>query len=97
MTLEPFDIVSATRREFAAYLAGRVDGLIEGGALGYARGWQACDEEIAALQRAAHRVTQAVAQLDPWPVAQQKRRGRQVEAADRHAQAAQPWPAEATS
>jgi len=55
------------------------------------------DAELATLQREAHRVVMAMAKLDPWDDAQARRRQRQAEAAERHAQAAQAWPAEATS
>lgn len=85
------------RAEWSRYLAARCDGFIEGEQLGYARGYQACDEEMGALQREAHKVVLLMAKLDPWEAAQRRRRERQTQAAERHAQAAQPWPAEATS
>ncbi len=73
------------------YLAGYRDGYRDGIDLGRRQ----MDEELSTLQREAHRVVMAMAKLDPWN-AQARRRQRQVEAADRHAEAAQPWPAEAT-
>jgi len=54
------------------------------------------DDELATLQREAHRVVIAMAKLDPYQGVQARRRQRQVDSADRHTQAAQPWPAEAT-
>ncbi len=81
---------------WSAYLVGRQDGFLEGESVGFARGYQACDDEISTLQREAAKVVLAMAGIDPHEVAQRRRRQRQVEAADRHGQAAQPWPAEAT-
>lgn len=92
-----FDLMAAPRPEFAAYLAGRVDGYLDGEDVGYARGYAACDAELAAIQRAAHRVVRAMARLDPWEDAQRRRRQRQVEASERHAEAARPWLAEVSS
>jgi len=80
------------RPEWDVYLTGYRDGYRDGIDLGRKQ----MDDELATLQREAHRVVIAMAKLDPWEDAQRRRRQRQVEAADRHAQAAQPWPAEAT-
>jgi hypothetical protein len=88
--------MSLRRREFDIYLKGRLDGFLEGEAVGWKRGWADCDEEISHLQREAHRVVQFMARLEPWDVAQRKRRTCQDEAAQRHAGQAQPWPQEAS-
>jgi len=85
------------RAEWDTYLAGRLDGYIEGESVGFARGYQACDDELSTLQREAHRVVLLLAGIDPHEVRQDRRRQRQVEAAERHTQAARSWPAEATS
>jgi hypothetical protein len=59
-------------------------------------GREQADAEAAALHRAAYRIVQAAAKLDPWPVAQEARRGRQ-EAAGRASRAtAAPWAREAS-
>jgi len=76
------------RPEWDVYLRGYCDG--------YRDGIDLMDEEISTMQREAHRVVIAMAKLDPYQGVQARRRQRQVEAADRHAEAAQPWPAEAT-
>ncbi len=81
------------RAEWDVYLTGYRDGYRDGIDLGRKQ----MDDELATLQREAHRVVMAMAKLDPWDDAQRRRRQRQVEAAERHAQAAQPWPVEATS
>lgn len=75
------------------YLRGYCDGYRDGIDLGRRQ----MDEELSTLQREAHRVVMAMAKLDPHDVAQARRRQRQAEAAERHAQAAQAWPVEATS
>jgi len=75
------------------YLTGYRDGYRDGIDLGRKQ----MDDELASLQRTAHETVMAMARLDPWEDAQRRQRQRQVEAADRHAQAARPWPAEATS
>jgi len=81
------------RPEWDVYLSGYGSGYRDGIDLGRKQ----MDDEISTMQREAHRVVMAMAKLDPWDDAQRRRRERQVEAADRHAQAAQPWPVEATS
>jgi len=79
------------RPEWDVYLAGYRDGYRDGIDLGRKQ----MDDELATLQSEAHRVVIAMAKLDPYQDVQARRRQRQVEA-DRHTQAAQPWPAEAT-
>ncbi len=80
------------RPEWDGYLSAYRDGYRDGIDLGRKQ----MDDELATLQREAHRVVIAMAKLDPYQGVQARRRQRQVEAADRHTQAAQPWPAEAT-
>jgi len=80
------------RREWDGYLSGYRDGYRDGIDLGRKQ----MDDELASLQRTAHETVLAMAKLDPHEVAQRRRRERQVETAERHAQGAQPWPAEAT-
>ncbi len=91
-----FDLVGAPRAEVNAYLAGRVDGYLDGEAVGYTRGWQACDDEVSALQRAAHRVTQAIARMEPHADRVAGIQRRQVDAAQRHDENARPWAQEAS-
>ena len=74
------------RPEWDVYLTGYRDGID--------LGRKQVADELATLQRAAHETVLAMAKLDPWEVAQRRRRERRVEAGERHAQAAQPWPAE---
>jgi len=93
----PTDLVAMPSPSWEAFLIGYQDGYVEGESVGYARGWRACDDEMATLQRTAARVVHAAAKLDSHEVAQRRRRERQVEAADRRGQAAQPWPVEATA
>jgi len=81
------------RPEWDGYLSGYRDGYRDGIDLGRKQ----MDDELATLQRSAHEVVIAMAKLDPYQDAQARGRQRQAEAADRHARAAQPWPAEATS
>ncbi len=85
------------RAELDTYLAGRLDGYLEGESVGFARGYQACDDEISTLQREAHRVVLLMAGIDPHEVRQARRRQAQVEGAARHEAEAQPWPVEGTS
>lgn len=91
-----FDLLNAPRPEIDAYLAGRVDGYLEGEAVGYSRGWQACDDEISALQRAAHRFAQAAARCEPHVVVEARRRDAQVDLAERRAREARSWAREAS-
>jgi len=81
------------RPEWDVYLAGYRDGYRDGIDLGRKQ----MDDELASLQRAAHETVLAMAKLDPSEDVQARRRQRQAEAADQHAQTSQPWPAEATS
>ncbi len=90
--MPPTDLVGMPPDLWETFLEGYASGF----AIGVDRGRELADEEMATLQREAHRVVMAMAKLDPWKDAQRRRRQRQVEAADRHAQAAQPWPVEAT-
>lgn len=92
-----FDLVGAPRAEVNAYLAGRVDGYLDGEAVGYTRGWQACDDEVSSLQRAAHCNVQAMAKILPHEERERRRHERQLDAAERHARAARPWAQEAAS
>lgn len=62
---------------------------------GIEMGREQMDEEIATLQRTAAEVVHRMAQLDPWPVAEAKRKIRTLEAALRARENAQPWPEEA--
>jgi len=94
--LDPLDALMP-RAEWDTYLAGRLDGYREGESVGFARGYQAYEDELSTLQREAHRVVLAMAKLDPWEVVRRRRRERQVEAAERHASNAQPWPDEVAS
>jgi len=80
------------RPEWSIYLTGYRDGCRDGIDLGRKQ----MDDEISTMQREAHRVVMAMAKLDPWDDAQHRRRQRQVETAERHAEVAQPWPVEAT-
>jgi len=91
------DLASMPRFEWSIYLAGRRDGFIEGESVGFARGYQACDDEISTLQREAHKVVLLMAGIDPSVDRERRRRQRQVEAAERHAEAARPWLAEVSS
>lgn len=86
------DVMSLSRRDFELWLDGYGSGCCDGMDLGRKQ----MDDEISTMQREAHKVVLLMAKLDPWEVAQRRRRERHAEAADRHAQAAQPWPAEAT-
>ncbi len=79
----PFDVLNAPRPLLDAYLAGRRDGFVDGEQVGYTRGYHACDEELARLQRAAHRVAQAMAPLEPWVEHQEGVRQRREAAAQR--------------
>ncbi len=86
------DVMSLSRRDFELYLAGYETGYVHGSDSGR----EQSDEEAQRLFNNAVGVVRAMARLEPWEDAQESRRQRQVEAADRHAEAAQPWPAEAT-
>jgi len=85
------------RAQWDTYLAGRLDGYIEGESVGFARGYQACEDELSTLQREAHRVVLLMAGIDPHEVRQARRRQAQVEVAARHEAEAQPWPGEVAS
>jgi len=87
------DVMSLSRRDFELYLAGYETAY----AHGIDRGREQADEEAQRLFNNAVGVVRAMARLEPWEDVQARRRQRQVEAADRHAEAAQPWPGEVTS
>ena len=78
------------RLEWDGYLSGYCDGYRDGIDLGRKQ----MDDELSTLQCEAHRVVMAMAKLDPYQDVQARRRQRQVEAAERHAEAGQQWPAE---
>jgi hypothetical protein len=92
-TPQPTDVVGMPRDLWEMFLEGYASGF----AIGVDRGRELADEDAAAIHRYAVGVVHAMARLDPWEDAQRRRRQRQVEDAERHAQAARPWPAEATS
>jgi hypothetical protein len=75
-TGEPFDVVNAPRPLLDAYLAGRRDGFLDGERVGFERGYQACEDEIASLQRAAYGVVRVMAGIDPHEVRQARAVGR---------------------
>lgn len=91
-----FDLATAPRAVFDAYVAGRHDGHLEGEAVGFRRGWRACDDEISALQRAAHRVARAMSRIEPHAEREERRREREVDLAERRAREARPWAQEAS-
>jgi hypothetical protein len=62
--------------------------------LGIGIGRRRAEEEMAALHRAAYRVVQAHARLQPFDEASRARRARWIAAAARHQAAAVPWPEE---
>ena len=80
------------RPEWDVYLSGYRDGYRDGIDLGRKQ----MDDELATLQREAHRVVMAMGKLNPHEVRQARRRQAQVEVAARHEAEAQPWPVEAT-
>lgn len=79
----PTDLVAMPRSEWSAYLVGRQDGIVEGESVGFARGYQACEDEISTLQREAAKVVLRMAGIDSFEI-------RQARAAGRHARAARP-------
>ena len=85
-------LLTAPRAELNAYTLGRRHGYLEGEVVGYDRGWQACDDEISALQRAAAHVVHTLARIDPHDVTQDRRRQHQLKTAARHAANRKPWP-----
>ncbi|WP_270888620.1 hypothetical protein [Pedococcus sp. 5OH_020] len=52
-----------THREWVAYLDGWLSGYVNGEAVGYDRGYVACDGEIATIQREAARIVHAMANI----------------------------------
>jgi len=87
------DLALMPRPEWDVYLRGYCDGYRDGIDLGRRQ----MDEELATLQREAHKVVMALAGLDSHTERQSRRRQRQKEVGDHRAGAAQAWPAEATS
>ena len=67
------------------FKTGYTSGYLAGESVGYARGYQACDDEITTLQREAHRVVMIMAGLDSHADRERRRRVAQVEAARTHA------------
>jgi len=86
------DVMSLSRRDFELYLAGYETGH----AHGIDRGREQADEEAQRLFNNAVRVVRAMARLDPWDVAQQRRRGAETAATERHAAQAMAWASEVT-
>jgi len=64
------------RAHWDSYLAGRLDGYLEGESVGFARGYQACDDEISTLQREAHKVVLLMAGIDSYALRQARAVGR---------------------
>jgi hypothetical protein len=93
---DPLNLLTLTRRELDVYNEGRLDGYLEGEDVGYRRGYAACDEEIARLQRAAVAVVHRLARIPTHAEAQERRRNAESVAAARHARNAAPWPREAS-
>lgn len=62
------DLTTLSPRERRLWLEGYQWGRVSGIEDGYARGWAACDEELARLQREAHRVVMTMAGLDARPL-----------------------------
>ncbi len=86
------DLAACSRRDFELYLAGYETAY----AHGIDRGREQADEEAQRLHDNAVRVVRAMARLDPWDVAQQRRRGAETAAAERHAAQAMAWASEVT-
>lgn len=78
-----FDLLNAPRPEVDGFLHGYTSGFLAGEAVGFRRGYAACDVEIAVLQRRAARQVHALATLDPHVDHVVAVRRRQVEAAQR--------------
>ncbi len=70
------DLASMRHPDWHAYLDARRDGYLEGEVVGYARGYRACDDELATLQREAHKVVLLMAGIDPYEVRQARAVGR---------------------
>lgn len=71
------DIATLTGEAWDAFLAGVTSGYLAG----IERGRELADEEAATLHGEAVRVVRALAGIDPWPVAEEKRRRHQLDAA----------------
>ena len=63
MTRRPFDLLAAPACCRSAFFDGFTYGRAEGLTEGHRRGWDACDQEIASLQRAAAMVVWSMANL----------------------------------
>jgi len=80
------------RPEWDVYLTGYRDGYRDGIDLGRRQ----MDDELATLQRSAHKVVQAMAKLDTYDDRERRRRERADDAAQRMVRAAEPWAREAS-
>jgi hypothetical protein len=83
-----------TDREVAIALFWQCDGIRLGTALSQDIGRRKAEADAAESWKALADHVHRFADLDPWPVAQEKRRRRQVAASERTRQAAQSWPEE---
>jgi len=81
------------RPEWDGYLSGYRDGYRDGIDLGRKQ----MNDELATLQREAHRVVIAMSKLDPHEMREERRRNAQVAAGERHTINEQPWPDEVAS
>ena len=93
----PHAMVDALTVVDRSFMRGYMSGYLAGEHVGHARGWQACDEEIATLQRTAYEIVMRLAGLEPHRDREDRRRRSQVDAAARHAAAAEALPAEGVS
>jgi hypothetical protein len=72
----PTNLATLTGEAWDAFLSGYSSGYVAG----IDRGRELADEEAATLHREAVRVVLAMANLDAWPVAEEKRGRRQLKA-----------------
>ncbi len=72
----PTDLLAMPSPSWEALLIGYQDGYVEGESVGFARGYQACDDEISTLQREAHKVVLLMAGIDPYALRQARAMGR---------------------
>lgn len=84
-----------TDREVAIARFWQGDGIQLGVTLGADTERRKAEAEAADSWKALANHVRRFADLDPWPVAQEKRRSRQVAAAERNQAAVQHWPKEA--
>jgi hypothetical protein len=94
---QPVDLQALTVEKRRIWLDGYQWGRVGGLEDGYTRGYQACDAEIASLQREAARVVNLMAGIPPHRDAQERRRTPEKAAADRYARNAARWPQEASA